>query len=160
MSRSLWPEHFGLDTVISTILTSTSTAVAAWRSSWHCLSGKHRLCLLFSWPELRKTACAGRFESCGCQLIILKDNSVASRTMDLRVATATSKATATRSRIVLKAWQFTCEWAIWTRENVIGKVFPVRTGGIIKSRLLKLAKLYYSFIIVLIRYLKTINIRE
>jgi hypothetical protein len=36
-----------------------------------------------------------------------QDNSMASRTMDLRVATATSKATATRSRIVLRALQFT-----------------------------------------------------
>jgi hypothetical protein len=37
-----------------------------WRGSWHCLSGEHLLRILFSWPELRKAACAGRFESCGC----------------------------------------------------------------------------------------------
>jgi hypothetical protein len=36
-----------------------------------------------------------------------EDNSVASRTIDLRLATITSKATATRSRIVLRAGQFT-----------------------------------------------------
>lgn len=43
-----------------------------WRGSWHCLSGEHLLCILFSRPELRKTACTGRFESCGCQPIMLK----------------------------------------------------------------------------------------
>lgn len=42
-----------------------------WRGSWHCLSGEHLLCILFSWPESRKTACAGRFEFCGCQPIML-----------------------------------------------------------------------------------------
>jgi hypothetical protein len=36
-----------------------------------------------------------------------QDNSMASRAMDLRVATATSRATATRFRIVLRALQFT-----------------------------------------------------
>ena len=78
-----------------------------WRGSWHCLSGEHLLCILFSRPESRKTACAGSFESCGCQPIMLKITAWPGRTMDLRVATATSKATATQSRIVLRAWQFT-----------------------------------------------------
>jgi hypothetical protein len=43
-----------------------------WRGSWHCLSGEHLLCILFSRPESRKTARAGRFESCGCLPIMFK----------------------------------------------------------------------------------------
>jgi hypothetical protein len=50
------------------------------------------------------------------------------------------------------------EWAIWTRENVVGKVFPVRTRGVVESRLLRLAELHHGFIVVPTRYLGTVNI--
>lgn len=53
-------------------LRSQPLVRGGWRGSWHCLSGEHLLCILFSRPESRKTACAGRFESYGCQPIMLK----------------------------------------------------------------------------------------
>lgn len=53
-------------------LISLPSNHGGWRGSWHCLSGEHLLCILFSRPESRKTACAGRFESYGCQPIMLK----------------------------------------------------------------------------------------
>jgi len=50
----------------------------------------------------------------GYQPINAQDNSVASRTMDLRVATATSKATATRSIKILSSPQ---RYRVWDRSR-------------------------------------------
>jgi hypothetical protein len=36
--------------------SSLPTAAGGWRGSWHCLSGEQLRCILFSWPESRKTA--------------------------------------------------------------------------------------------------------
>jgi hypothetical protein len=40
------------------------------------------------------------------------------------------------------------EGAVWTREKVVGKVFPVRTRGVVELRLLWPAELQHGFIVV------------